>query len=317
VGVACAAPATEPNPLAAAPPSVLVEAGRADRWPSDEQATAWRTQAGYRLQARTPGQFVAVRAPLAEVPETVEVVGRFRKVGGPPGGGYGLIVHDQGTSRGDGLDQGGRFVVVGVGDRGEVGVWRREATRWVDLLPWTPSSAVRAGGAPNELAVQTRASRLLFEVNGVRVADVETGLDGGRLGVFTGGDGNEVLLEQLTVQPEQPADRALDQDAPAVAAPAPAAAPGPAPAPAPVAAPAPQRDGADGSPLQRIQQLMVGIGEDIGAILQSLSSRPDAPHNPVSDPAALKEAENRLESATSKAHDLADELDKLQQAAHP
>ena len=63
--------------------------------------------------------------------------------------------------------------------------------------------------------------------------------------------------------------------------------------------------------------MLVGIGEDVGAILQSLSGRPDAPHHPVNDPAALKQDQDRLESATNKAHDLADELDKLQQAAHP
>jgi hypothetical protein len=132
----------------------------------------------------------------------VAVIATFRKAGGPPGGGYGLIVRDQGPGPRDGRAQGGRFHAFAVGDRGEAGAWRREGDRWVDLVPWTPSEAVRPGDRPNQLAVRAAGGRLAFEVNGQPVAEVEDPApEAGRVGVFAGGDGNEVELLLLAVQP--------------------------------------------------------------------------------------------------------------------
>ena len=94
----------------------------------------------------------------------------FRKVGGPPGGGYGIIVRDQGPGSHDGAQQGGSYYVLEVGDRGEVGIWRREEDRWVDIVPWTASTAVRGGNAENELSVNATGSYLSLRVNGAEVA---------------------------------------------------------------------------------------------------------------------------------------------------
>ena len=69
------------------------------------------------------------------------------------------------------------------------------------LLPWTPSQAVRPGGEANELTVQATGSRLTFLVNGSVVARVDhPELTEGAVGVFVGGDLNEVVLERLVVQ---------------------------------------------------------------------------------------------------------------------
>jgi sortase A len=171
------------------------------RWPHDPAATAWNAGDGYRLVARRPGQFVALAAPVAAPPRDAAVSAAFRKVGGPPGGGYGLIVRDQGPGPRDGLNQGGRFYVFEAGDRGEVGVWRREGARWVDLLPWTPADAVRPGGAANELTVQAVGQRVTFLVNGRVVASLsDPVLADGAVGVFVGGDLNEVVLERFVLQ---------------------------------------------------------------------------------------------------------------------
>src|SRR6266540_4239025 len=107
-------------------------------------------------------------APLRDV----VVSGAFRKVGGPPGGGYGLIVRDAGPAPRDGLNQGGRYYVLAAGDRGEVGIWRRDGDRWVDLLPWTRSDAVRPDGAANELMARAIGPRLTLMVNGTEVASL-------------------------------------------------------------------------------------------------------------------------------------------------
>ena len=170
-------------------------------WPADVRSTTWLAGGAYHLFAREPGQFVAVGAPIAGPLRDPVVTATFRKVGGPPGGGYGLIVRDQGPGVRDGLNQRGRFYVLEVGDRGEVGIWRREDDRWVDLLPWTRSEAVRPGDAPNELRVHAMGPRLTFLVNGIEVASVEDlALDSGGVGVFVGGDFNDVVLEGFVVE---------------------------------------------------------------------------------------------------------------------
>ena len=169
-------------------------------WPNDPQATAWSADGVYRLFARWPGRFVAVGAPIAESLADVVVAGSFRKVGGPPGGGYGLIVRERDPGRRDGLDQGGRFYVLEAGDRGEVGIWRRDDDAWIELLPWTPSAAVRQGGATNELTVQAVGQQLTFLVNGIEVAAVvDAALPAGGVGLFAGGDGNEVAVDRFAV----------------------------------------------------------------------------------------------------------------------
>src|SRR5207248_8147114 len=75
------------------------------RWPNDSSATAWLEPGGYHLFAREPGRFVAIGAPgMGPVRDTI-VTASFRKVGGPPGGGYGIIVRDQWPGPRDGRSQ--------------------------------------------------------------------------------------------------------------------------------------------------------------------------------------------------------------------
>jgi hypothetical protein len=183
--------------------SLLIEdfAGNRAGWPNDPHATAWMAEGAYRLFARHPGRYVAIPAPVDERLRDVRLTGTFRKVGGPPGGGYGLILRARGPWARPGFDQGVRFYVLEVGDRGEVGIWRREEDQWEDLLPWTPSAAVRPGTAANEVTALAAGPRLVLEVNGTRVAAVEDhALAVGAVGVFVGGDFNEVALERLTVE---------------------------------------------------------------------------------------------------------------------
>jgi hypothetical protein len=164
----------------------------------------WRAEGGLHLYAREPSRFVAVAAPIEATFRDVVVTATFRKVGGPPGGGYGLIVRDEGPGPRDGISQGGRYYVLEAGDRGEFGIWRREGDRWVDLIPWTKTAAIRPGGAANDLVVRAIGPQLSFLVNGFEVAThLDTGpaaLREGAVGVFVGGDLNEVLLERFAVQ---------------------------------------------------------------------------------------------------------------------
>jgi hypothetical protein len=68
-------------------------------------------------------------------------------------------------------------------------------------VPWTRSQAVRQGGSPNELLVRATGTVLAFTINGVEVARVDDDvLTHGGVGVFAGGDNNEVALDRFTVQ---------------------------------------------------------------------------------------------------------------------
>jgi len=131
----------------------------------------------------------------------VIVSATFRKTGGPPGGGYGLIVRDQGSEPLDGVNQEFNAYVLETGDLGEYGVWRREGDRWIDLVPWTRSSAVRSGGSPNDLVVRAVGAQLTFSVNGSVVAQVSDDTFGqGGVGLFVGGDSNAVALDRFNLE---------------------------------------------------------------------------------------------------------------------
>jgi len=172
-------------------------------WPDDVQSTAWFADDGYHLFAREPGRFVAVGVPLAIPSGDLTVTAHFRKRQGPSGGGYGIIVRDQTpASARDGRNQDGRFIVLEVGDQGDVGIWQRDQARWIDVLPWTHFAAVLAGSRTNELVASASGNALRFVVNGALVAEVSyAGIpSSGGVGVFAGGDLNEVVLEWLRIE---------------------------------------------------------------------------------------------------------------------
>jgi hypothetical protein len=196
---------TTPPTVAPAPPRTLLDETFDDNtrnWPNNAQGTAWISGGTYRIAPRQASQFVAIGIPaVGEILQDVVVNASFRKVGGPPGGGYGIIVRDQGPGPRDGANQQGRYYVLEVGDKGEVGIWRREGDRWVDLLPWQRSDAVKPANATNELTVRAIGDRLSLSVNGTEVGTRADGvLAVGNVGIFVGGDGNQVALEQISVR---------------------------------------------------------------------------------------------------------------------
>jgi hypothetical protein len=170
-------------------------------WPNHPDLTAWLAEGAYRLAVRQPGQFVAIGAPVSESFGDVIVSARVRQVGGPLDGQYGLIVRDQGPGPRDGVNQTGRFYVLVVDGRGEVGILRREADRWLDLVPRVASAAVRAGNATNDLVALAIGQQLGFMVNGTLVASVaDRALGAGAVGVYAAGDFTEVAIEEFLVQ---------------------------------------------------------------------------------------------------------------------
>jgi hypothetical protein len=176
-------------------------ASNAANWPSNPQGVAQFTNGTYRIATRQAGQSATVGAPLARVPGDVQVTADFRKLGGPDGGGYGIIVRDQQQGVRDGSTQDGRYYVLEAGDKGEIGIWRRDGDHWVDLVPWQHADAVRPGTAPNELSVRAVGDALTLLVNGTQVATRQDAvLSNGQVGLFVGGDGNQVAVSRFTVQ---------------------------------------------------------------------------------------------------------------------
>jgi hypothetical protein len=205
-GLAASTPAARPATPTAAPSAglqlidVRFATGPSADWQNNPPFAAW-SDGAYRLQARQAAHFVAVSAPIESWLSDVVVSATFRKTGGPPGGGYGLVIRDQGSDPRNGVNQNFDAYVLETGDVGEFGVWRRNGDHWVDLVPWTRSSAVRAGGSPNDLTVRASSDRLAFLVNGVEVTTIQDKtLDAGTVGVFVGGDYNEVALDRFSVQ---------------------------------------------------------------------------------------------------------------------
>jgi uncharacterized protein DUF4388 len=170
-------------------------------WPSNPVGTAVLTNGTYRIATRQAGQFAAIGAPIANIPADVVVSATFRKLAGPPGGGYGIIVRNQESGLRDGTRQDGHYYVLEAGDKGEVGIWRRDTDHWVDLLPWQHSDAVKPGNATNDVEVRAIGSTLSLSVNGTQVATrSDSTLTAGNVGLFVGGDGNQVDVSRFTVQ---------------------------------------------------------------------------------------------------------------------
>jgi hypothetical protein len=170
-------------------------------WPNNPNGMASFSNGEYRVRTREPGRFVAIAAPINAPLQDVAVQARFRKVGGPSGGGYGIIVRDLDPGQRDGVNQEGSYYVLEAGDRGEYGIWRREGNRWIDLIPWTPAPSVRPGGVSNELTVIAVRERLRLAINGSMVAEVsDATLSEGGIGIFVGGDLNEVVVEHFAVE---------------------------------------------------------------------------------------------------------------------
>src|ERR1051326_646967 len=162
-----------------------------------------RTSASAPRSTRSAGRWAALTAiPLGRPVQDISISAAFHKIGGPVGGGYGFILRDQSPSGDrDGRNQSGRYLVAEVGDRGDIGVWQRDDTHWIDIVPWQRSEAVHTDRASNSLAVTARGSRIVFDVNGQTVADLTYDKlpDSGGVGIFVGGDLNEVTLERLRI----------------------------------------------------------------------------------------------------------------------
>ena len=66
-----------------------------------------------------------------------------------------------------------------------------------------------------------------------------------------------------------------------------------------------------GTSFPRVNALLSGIVEDVGGIARSFSGGPNDPHSPVIDAVTRSQDAQRLQAATDKADQLAQEVQKL------
>jgi hypothetical protein len=145
-------------------------------------------------------QVLVVGAPVESSLRDVLIGATFRKVGEASGGVFGLFLRDRGPGPRDGRNQAGYYYVAQVDDQGEVGIWRHEQADWVELVPWTPSAALRPAPTSNEVTFEIVGGRLTFIVNGTPAASAyDAELDYGGVGLIVAGIGNDVLVERFVV----------------------------------------------------------------------------------------------------------------------
>jgi hypothetical protein len=197
-------PPSSPTPAATPTPQTLMDLRFATQppagWVQHPPYAGW-TDRAYRFEAVDATRFVAVGVPINQVLSDVIVTATFRKTGGPPGGGYGLILRDQGPEPRDGVNQEAHAYVLEVGDQGQYGVWRRDGDHWVDLVPWTRSDAVHLGTSPNDVSARAIGDALTLTVNGTELVTVhDDTFPSGGIGLFVGGDSNAVELDHFSVQ---------------------------------------------------------------------------------------------------------------------
>jgi hypothetical protein len=169
-------------------------------WPTDLQAEIRRVEGGYRLLPLIGEHWLAIGAPVGAALRDVLVGARFRKLGGPPGGTFGVLLRDRGPGPRDGRNQAGRYYAAQVDDQGRVGIWRRDPDKWFELVPWTPCAAVRSGVATNEVSFEVVGGRLTLIVNGQTAASTHDAvLDQGGVGLCVGGAGNAMMVERFVV----------------------------------------------------------------------------------------------------------------------
>lgn len=180
-------------------------------------------------------------------------------------------------------------------------------------MPWTPNNAVHVDAGENTLTADVLGDRLTFVANGTKIAESLVGLPEGRVGIFVGGDGNEVLVDTFRVQvPGRPADvTSASSHAPTPGArnlSTGAAAPT---LPAPAAPASPSPDISPGSEAQRMRDLLTALADDLASLLSAFSDGFDGAHSPINDPSSLRQAAARLEEATNKAQEVLLEVERI------
>lgn len=82
---------------------------------------------------------------------------------------------------------GGDCYWFGVSSEGEYRFRAYIKGKWANIIPWSPSAAVQAGGRPNKLQVVARGNSFAFFINGVQVgAAQDDSLREGTIAVFVG-----------------------------------------------------------------------------------------------------------------------------------
>ncbi len=159
----------------------------------------WYSDGEYRMRAKER-TYLVMYAP-SDVYSTEDATVRLtaRSVDGVgPTSGYGLIVHGQKSTNNELEDY---ALLIYTGSEPQYEVVMHKGGDQKTLVPWTKSSAILAGGSPNQLEVRIRGDQLSFYVNGrylTRITDSE-GFKRGVVGVYTS-EASEVAFDNLEIE---------------------------------------------------------------------------------------------------------------------
>jgi hypothetical protein len=115
-----------------------------------------------------------------------------------PASGYGLIVHGERSKTNDLEDY---ALLIYTGDVTKYQIVKHQGGDQTPIVPWTLSTAIHSGSAPNELEVRARGTELTFYINGEyvdRITDTEN-FKGGIAGLYTS-DIEEVAFDDLEIK---------------------------------------------------------------------------------------------------------------------
>jgi hypothetical protein len=148
-------------------------------WPEGPLENAWLssqwTIAGgrYRWEATALQPFHWYANPAMEPIADLSLAADVQQVSGPPDAGYGVVVRASP----------GSLYFFAINNNGQYAFLRLSGEEWRQILPWTPSEAIRPGQV-NRLAVVAEGDHFAFTINGSPVDEADDGTIGqGRAGV--------------------------------------------------------------------------------------------------------------------------------------
>jgi hypothetical protein len=181
-------------------PSATTDDFSEQKWGAGNYAFGdiWYADDEYHMRAKAD-KYLVMYAPSSDykTANATVTVTVHSITGISPASGYGLIVHGEHSKTNDLEDY---ALLIYSGDVTKYQIVKHKGGEQTPIVPWTKSSAIHSGSAPNELEVRARGTELTFYINGEyvdRITDTEN-FKGGIAGLYTS-DTEEVAFDDLEI----------------------------------------------------------------------------------------------------------------------
>ena len=116
----------------------------------------------YSILAKMPDSWWWAAAPTDEPLSDFTVEVDLQQLSGLKEHTYGIVFREQGNG----------FYRFGISGTGEYALFKAQNDRWIRLLDWTKSTAIRPGSGSNRLKVTTKGSQISLYANGELLASI-------------------------------------------------------------------------------------------------------------------------------------------------